>query len=150
MQACTKCGESKPIERFTKDSQKRNGRRSYCRDCQNLYNKASYQKDPGSKKRANQSWRERNPDYDLREVYGITAADYSAMLLAQEGACAICKKAPAKGRLHVDHDHKTDRVRGLLCGNCNRGIGIFRDDPALLGAASNYISKGVDSEKVLL
>jgi hypothetical protein len=62
----------------------------------------------------------------LRNLYGITEEDYDRMLAEQGGGCAVCGKAPDPGRfLDVDHDHKTDRVRGLLCRGCNRMLGII-------------------------
>jgi Recombination endonuclease VII len=53
---------------------------------------------------------------------GITDADYEALLAAQGGGCAICGNPPKTRRLHVDHDHKTGKVRGLLCHRCNRAL----------------------------
>lgn len=72
--------------------------------------------------------------------YGLSTADYDAMLTAQSGLCAICSNPPGKIRLHVDHDHETGEVRGLLCAACNRGIGSLRDDPALLLSALAYLA----------
>jgi hypothetical protein len=75
------------------------------------------------------------------ESYGLTKAEL-AVLLAQHERCAICgtddwgRKGP-----QVDHCHKTGRVRGVLCGNCNPGLGRFRDDPALLRAAADYLER---------
>ena len=60
------------------------------------------------------------------------------MLEAQGGTCAICQSAPAE---HVDHDHDTGAVRALLCFNCNGGLGQFRDDPAVLRAAADYVEE---------
>jgi hypothetical protein len=60
------------------------------------------------------------------------------MLAAQGGLCAICRAAPAG---HVDHDHVTGAVRELLCFNCNGGLGQFRDDPAVLRAAADYVER---------
>jgi hypothetical protein len=77
--------------------------------------------------------------------YGITAADYAALLLAQGGVCAICHQ-PAKGgrtstaRLHVDHDHGSGKVRGLLCNKCNLAIGHLSDQ-GLLQAAADYLRR---------
>jgi hypothetical protein len=58
------------------------------------------------------------------------------MFEAQSGLCAICRTAPA---LHVDHDHATGKVRALLCFNCNGGLGQFKDDPAVLREAAEYV-----------
>jgi hypothetical protein len=76
----------------------------------------------------------------LLRLYGITPADYDQLLAAQNGGCAICGEAPAAGkRLVVDHDHKTGRVRGLLCDKHNRALGALNDDPALVLAALYHL-----------
>lgn len=85
---------------------------------------------------------ESRKDYDLRRVYGISLEDYGAMLEAQGGVCRICRKECASGmRLAVDHCHQTGRVRGLLCGKCNTGIGQFSHDLALLKSAIAYLEE---------
>ena len=76
----------------------------------------------------------------LRLKYGLTMEAYTAMLDEQGGACAICGSAPDGRPLHVDHDHATGAVRGLLCGLCNAGLGNYRDDPALLAKAIAYLA----------
>jgi hypothetical protein len=84
----------------------------------------------------------------MRENYGITLDEYEGMLARQGGHCAICPSTlPGRsGRkyLYVDHCHDTGRVRGLLCGNCNDGVGRFRDNPELLRAAIRYLDDGED------
>jgi len=87
----------------------------------------------------------------LRRHYGLTPDDFEAMRSKQDGKCAICKEVPSpSGRLarevfahglHVDHNQKTGRVRGLLCNNCNNGLGRFMDDPVRLRAALRYLRK---------
>ncbi len=74
------------------------------------------------------------------EKYGLTPEGMRA-LLAQHNVCAICRtiRWGRKGPV-IDHDHATGRVRGVLCGNCNQGLGRFRDDPALLRAAVDYLT----------
>ena len=62
--------------------------------------------------------------------YGLTYEDYDKLLAEQEGVCAVCHRPPKTQRLNVDHDHKTGRVRGLLCFRCNYGLGWFQDDIA--------------------
>ena len=75
----------------------------------------------------------------LMKSYGIGLRDYDMMLVSQEGGCLICGEAPVGQNLVVDHDHKTGKVRGLLCSNCNLGLGHFLDRPDLLKAAANYL-----------
>lgn len=86
-------------------------------------------------------------DQMLRRLYGITEEQYEEMLTEQGGCCALCGKPPKPGgkrnagRLHVDHDHATGRVRRLLCNNCNHGLGTFFDDPDLMRRAADYIER---------
>jgi hypothetical protein len=86
-------------------------------------------------------------DSELRKVYGISLAEYTDRLVLQKGACAICQSTAPRGRtnakghssFHVDHDHTSGVFRGLLCHECNVGIGSLRDDPMLLGRAVVYL-----------
>lgn len=79
----------------------------------------------------------------LRRNYGITLDEYNSMYAKQNGLCAICLKPDeVEGRrLAVDHDHETGQVRALLCGNCNRGLGNFKDDANMLIKATRYLVK---------
>ncbi len=80
----------------------------------------------------------------LMRQYGLTIGDHESLVAAHDNRCAICKVQADDGKpLHIDHDHKTGRVRGLLCGHCNRGIGLFRDNPAVLRRAIEYL-RGVE------
>lgn len=74
-------------------------------------------------------------------AYGLTPEAYTELLGRQGGGCAVCgAPPPSAGVLHVDHSHGTGAVRGLLCTNCNNGLGRFRDDAALLLAAASYLA----------
>jgi hypothetical protein len=74
--------------------------------------------------------------------YGITLAEKGAVLAAQGGGCAICKKTEfGKRSPHTDHCHKTGTVRGVLCARCNRGLGYFWDNPELFRTAANYLER---------
>ena len=77
----------------------------------------------------------------IKRTYGITQDDYLAMLEAQGGRCAICKRPDNyKSKwFDIDHCHTTKRVRGLLCRNCNKGLGNFKDDVSLMTSAIGYI-----------
>lgn len=76
-------------------------------------------------------------DYQRMYLYGITQDDFNQMWSDQGGKCAICHEAHEM--LVTDHCHATGRVRGLLCRNCNFGLGHFRDDPASLLRAIEYL-----------
>lgn len=80
-------------------------------------------------------------DLQLQREFGITLQQYNEMLLVQNGTCAICFNGPdAKNKmLAVDHDHKTGKIRSLLCRGCNVGIGNLKDDPKLLIKAAQYL-----------
>jgi hypothetical protein len=74
--------------------------------------------------------------------YGISVADYDEMLAAQGGCCAICYGPPTRGRerFDIDHDHSTGVVRGLLCSNCNRAVGLLNDNALSAVRLARYIA----------
>ena len=76
----------------------------------------------------------------LKKNYGITPEQYEQMFRSRDGLCAICAK-PSSKRLFVDHDHKTNKVRELLCSKCNSGLGMFSDDRFNLSRAIDYLSR---------
>lgn len=99
------------------------------------------------------AWHDRNPDYarnlQLVRSYGITAEQYDNMALTQCGSCAICGSVPCENpeagrnqkRLHVDHDHVTGEVRGLICSNCNRAIGLLKEDVVIVNRVADYLDR---------
>jgi len=103
-----------------------------CRDC-----KREDQKKNNDKNRGTGKYR----GSDLRNKYGITLEDYNRIFNEQNGKCAICllPQSKMKRRLCVDHDHKRNKVRGLLCYNCNTGIGRFWENIDLFNKAIAYI-----------
>jgi len=76
----------------------------------------------------------------LRRQYGITPQDYEALLRAHEGGCWICGRLPTGRRLHVEHDHKTGKVRGLACWACNKLLREARDNQVILASAAKYLA----------
>ena len=79
-------------------------------------------------------------DANLKALYGISLPQYEELLRLQDGVCAICARPPRGTRpLDVDHDHESGRVRGLLCGNCNRAIGLLDENPELFDRAKEYV-----------
>lgn len=92
-----------------------------------------YQQDPERKKAVREEI--------LRKHYGLTVEGYDTILKSQGGVCAICGCTPAENgkALSVDHDHKTGKVRGLLCHPCNFGLGGFKDNPVSTARAADYL-----------
>lgn len=92
--------------------------------------RAWHKANPEKVRASTKAWRAANPDRvraQFRRLrYGVTREEFEAMLVEQDGKCAICRKPPPAGRvLEVDHDHRTMKVRGLLCGACNRRVGHY-------------------------
>lgn len=78
----------------------------------------------------------------LQVKYGLTLESYNLMVKAQNGLCAICKNPEKENKnLAVDHDHSNGKIRQLLCGRCNKGIGLLGDDPDLLLEAASYLQR---------
>lgn len=128
---CKRCGEDKPLSAMRPDN------RFLCRDC--------------SSKLGN-LWSRRNPEASARHKrnhhllsrFGITADEAERMLAEQGGTCAICTQPISDKRgfePHIDHDHATGKVRGVLCFHCNAGLGQFGDDIERLRAAIAYLEK---------
>lgn len=94
-------------------------------------------------------FRQENPGYQrkakIKHYYGMSVEQFDTLLADQGGACGVCKEPEPEdmgGRRAwwvIDHDHRTHKIRGILCNACNFGIGQFKDDPALLQAAANYL-----------
>ncbi|MFE2582007.1 endonuclease VII domain-containing protein [Streptomyces sp. NPDC059378] len=76
------------------------------------------------------------PAQHLRRKYGLSESDRDELIASQRGVCCICLSAPAT---HVDHCHNTGRVRGVLCFNCNSGLGLLKDDPEAMYRAAAYL-----------
>lgn len=142
---CSKCGTEKPLFGFHKQAKGKDGLKSWCKECTN---------------REVAVWRAKNPvrtregyrKEDLRRSYGLTIEQYAALLLGQNGVCAVCK-GPCKSnrRLAVDHIHGTNPavVRGLLCGNCNRALGLFQESSRICSAAAAYVQESNSSKTPL-
>jgi transposase-like protein len=109
---------------------------------------------PGRKKKyTDLSPRQVQRNCQLRNSYGISLDEYAVLKESQGGVCAICELPPKNGKtstsaLHVDHDHETGRVRGLLCQKCNPALGQFNDDPDLLERAASYLRLHREAQKV--
>lgn len=106
--------------------------RGECRECLRVVKREAYSVAPDAFK-----------DRMLRRRYGITLESYEYLLKQQQGKCAICEDDDNGRALAVDHDHNTGKVRGLLCTNCNNGLGRFKDNPERLRAATLYLERAI-------
>lgn len=122
---CPRCATVQPLAAFGSNAGARNGRTAYCKPCHNAKTKETAERLYGSTR-----------NYHLKRRYGLTSADVDAMIAEQGGRCAICDERDPQ---HVDHDHVTGEVRGVLCSCCNQGLGNFRDRPDLLAAGVAYL-----------
>lgn len=118
MKKCTKCFKHKEFNCFHKDKSKPDGHYNSCVSCKSTYNKKLWR---------DEEYRNNRENYRLSYRYGITLPQYELILAAQNECCAICKKHRSnfKKALAVDHDHKTGKIRGLLCAVCNKFLGHY-------------------------
>jgi len=120
--SCTRCHTEKLLnaEHFPLHNKTKSGYDSWCRSCRSAY------------RNANSRGKFRN----------VISDEALADIKATTHECVICGD---EAKLVVDHDHVTGKVRGMLCGHCNRGLGHFRDDPTLLEFAAQYLYASVDA-----
>lgn len=123
---CRTCSRSRPIDEFGINIANRDGRTFACAFCRSL---AHVPLDPRVRR-----------DRYLRSKYDIGLVEYEAMLIQQDGRCAVCID-PLGGRSpHLDHNHQTGKVRGLLCSNCNTAMGLLRENPLVMLSMVRYIA----------
>lgn len=132
---CPDCDTVKPLEAFPLNKGKASGYDRYCLPCHNKRCAANKIKNHGSTRQ-----------YHLKRRYGMSQVDFERLLALQGGGCAICG---APGAEHVDHDHRTGNVRGILCFNCNGGLGQFKDDVVTMRKAIDYL-KETSCQRVLI
>lgn len=140
MKICITCKKSKSVGEFPPNSKNKDGLNRKCRDCYNEYMRLWYQKNSDLHKGRVNSSRKKNPDLYRAAKYGITKEDIHRITSTNGGLCEICGVRPGEC---IDHDHETGRVRGHLCGMCNKGLGFFGDDLDKLRAAAVYLEQSV-------
>lgn len=113
---CRICKEIKPLSEFHKSKAGIGGRVAICKPCLKPLSRLKTIKRKAIIR-----------NQELKKAYGITTEDYNKMLYAQKGVCKICNTKSQKN-LHVDHCHKTGKVRGLLCGRCNMSLGAMKEN----------------------
>lgn len=114
-QECIKCERVKLSTDFHKDHRRQNGRRDECKQCRNLH----------------------------RRIIHKAQGSREQILEAQDNACGICgvSNEDTETKFVMDHNHNTHLIRGILCSNCNVGLGYFKDQPARLALAIDYLKR---------
>lgn len=135
---CRYCNIEKESSEFSPDNRISHKRQTICKKCKAEWMRLDRIKRPDVYKEA-----------DIKKSYGIDLTTYNKISESQGHICAICgKKERMRNRnLHIDHNHKTGIIRGLLCGNCNVGIGNFKEDINVLKSAIIYLEGGVKDER---
>jgi len=134
---CTKCEETKPLSSFSKQAANKDGRKTQCKVCCRTKALQTQSKNP-------EFIREKN----LKTRFNLSIDGYNHQFLHQRGLCNICNKpetsVDSKGNvkwLCVDHNHSTNELRGLLCNNCNVGLGKLGDSISALESAIQYLKE---------
>jgi hypothetical protein len=126
---CKKCVTDLPLDNYYFNKNGKYKKQNVCKKCMNIYD---YETDKNHK---------------LKKAYGITLDEYNKLLLKQKNKCSICEidnngKYRNKARAFaVDHCHNTNKIRGLLCSDCNIAIGLLKDNTKYLQSAINYLNK---------
>lgn len=139
---CSKCEISKPLSEFY--TYKERNRSNWCKQCRikmgNLWRRKDRALNREKYNAKNREWRKDNAgksrQYHLKKVYGVTMKEWDNLVIKQNGKCAICDK---KTKLTLDHSHITGKTRGLLCRNCNAGLGLLGDNVNILKLAIKYM-----------
>jgi hypothetical protein len=130
MKQCPVCDKHRARDEFARNASRPDGLQYACRNCVSAARKPR-QRSEGSARR----------QHAYRRVwkYGITPCELTVMRVRQMDACAICHEVCDD--MQIDHCHETGKVRGLLCGACNRGLGQFKDDVERMRSAVQYLSE---------
>jgi hypothetical protein len=134
---CKACNITKPLIEFPPSKASRTGYFSYCIECRKEMNRKQDAKRWSEKREILIAQRRRA---HLRREFGITIEHFEELFQKQGGVCMICKQNSQEKQLAVDHDHKTGKIRSLLCENCNRGLGMFSEDISRLKNAIEYLN----------
>jgi hypothetical protein len=137
---CSKCREFKPSTEWSPSQYAKAKGSAYCRDCSHTYKKKWADANVAARSAASRRSRARR----LLRQYGAYTDDIDQILRDQGGLCASCGAPPGTESLHIDHCHQANQFRGLLCSDCNRGLGSFKDEPERLIQAAFYLLKHRD------
>lgn len=128
---CNRCNSEKEETEFTVKQDNASKKHGTCKQCLNTWQK---------------QYRENNPEKvknsRIQRAFGLSLSAFNKMLAEQNGVCKICDKPEKEGRaLAIDHCHTTKKIRGLLCKECNLGLGKFKDEMTIVEKALNYLKE---------
>jgi hypothetical protein len=124
------CQVEKPLEDFPKHNQIKDGRHPRCKECRQIEQRERYNQTFAYQK-------VRRKKETTRQLYNLTEGQFIELLNEQGGCCSICKRLLEKPC--IDHCHTTGKIRGILCNNCNAGLGMFKDNPEWCEKAAEYL-----------
>lgn len=144
MKRCVSCKKDLSESEFSLDSRSKDLLKPDCKSCRSAYMKNRRAKNPDKLRVQSRTWAKNNPDKVLdshyRAKYDISLDQFNQMCQDQEHKCFLCDKIP-KGKLVVDHDHSTGKIRGLLCRSCNGALGVLGDSLSKINKVVQYLEK---------
>jgi hypothetical protein len=144
MKRCNRCNQEKTKNDFFLNSKRSDGLQTYCKPCHLEYGRERYANPEAFKRRKmnkdiyKQRRKQSSRKWYLKSTHNITEEQYDKLFNKGAGECWICKKS-TEYSLNVDHNHATGQIRGLLCGKCNRALGLFQDNKNIMKAAIKYL-----------
>lgn len=143
---CGKCGKEKLFDEFSKDKRGKYGLINACKECErNRFMEWRAKQTLTGEKHRQRIWK--------LKKFGMSLPEYDYYVSIQDGKCAICHCSDETGELCVDHDHATDKIRGMLCKKCNLAIGHLKDSPVNALSAARYLikhrAKGINWKLIL-
>jgi len=135
MITCLRCNETKPESEFQREKTRKSGYRGRCKVCE----KETRQVPSNAYDTPQKAWKRH-----IKAKFGVDKEFYDALLVEQEGKCAICGTTDSgskHGVFSIDHCHTNGHIRGLLCKECNTGLGMFKDNIESLKKAAEYLQK---------
>lgn len=153
MKKCSRCQVEKEKKLFYSNKAAPDGLCNWCAECKREHSKTH---EYNLKRKIfylnSMEAQNKRKDHNLKKKYDITLDIYNEMLKKQNSCCKLCRisieKSPKK-ILCVDHDHKTGQIRGLLCHNCNRALGLMKDSSVVLRSGADYIDSFVQDPEIV-
>ena len=138
---CSRCKKEKSLSEFYKNKTKSDGFNYHCKECFKRYSTGKAHKKYMKWWRKTKKGKDSNRNSLLKKEYGITLQEYVRLFELQNGVCKMCKNPEIKKCLAVDHNHKTGKVRGLLCQQCNCMIGFIENKNLFIKDIQKYLEK---------